>query len=359
MYNNRKTQRKKGGSFLTAAKQATRRGINFTTNKIVSATSNVKKSIKGDRIKAIYNGTKVQTFCCETNKDVTESSNPINKLNIFGKNNGSDCVPSYSGQCNITGKHTHKFRCFDAKYYPTPSKYPDKFPDFPSPNHNTDFNDKLFNTLVANGSPNTSDLKINITKLMNMRIEFVQANSDIKTYLEKYKDVLRLPTLEEFKNSKKQANTKWYDIISTSSGRNTKIKQVHKPDIDTMLRKLNDYAKHIQLKQLGLRCSRESAEVYAKFGVVHDITIPNKSVVGSSDKQTDEDGTEYETEEDSKHVIIYKKDKSGVKKPVYEYTKKLEPTQLIHDGKVSKYLNELNTFLHLFSFKTPILYENS
>jgi hypothetical protein len=57
-----------------------------------------------DRLSAIVNRKKVQTYCCN-NKT---SSGSV----VGGDNVGTDCYASSSGMCNLS---QNKFRCFDSK----------------------------------------------------------------------------------------------------------------------------------------------------------------------------------------------------------------------------------------------------
>jgi hypothetical protein len=369
MYDSRKTKRKKGGQpkwkdFKALGSRVGIRMANRVSSVKQAVTKTVKKAasnLKSDRLTALMKGTNTQTFCCDKSEDSHKSTFFLSNekqigLNLFGKNNGTDCKPVWSGLCNSRGKYTHKYRCFDAKYYPMPSDIPDKFPVFPE--KAPVFGDDLFKKLKKGiDGEFYNKASIDVAKQISDDLQSDYNNlmkdyKNIQEYFEKYKDVLRIPSLEQFKNSQKSANTEWYSLITDNKGRKKKIKDVNKKVIATMLKQLTSYGKDISLKQIGLRCETKSIELYGKFGQtpVKDKYINPKDIVTRLD-----DKDELITTEDEGTVKTYKqpKDNTDKTKRVLIYTFfKVEPEiTTIQDGLITQYVRNLQLFidtLHAF-----------
>ena len=324
MYDSRKTKRKKGGGISNIVAQAATGLANKVTQQAVKTSSKIKKSIKSDRLDSIVKGTNVKTFCCDKSRDRTAM---FGMPSIFGENKGEKCVPSYTGLCNEIGKHSHKYRCFDVKYYPMVSEFPGKIPSFPS---------KPMGVSLAKDLPDLS------TKIM----ELERSNADINNLVQKNKAKLRVPTLEEFKNSKKNANAKWYSLLTNRSDRNKKIKDVPKEDLNALFKHLYEYAKSVEMRQMEIRCSIESNSTFAKFEFKTKSTnSTEKKDASFENEMITEQGDKLISVEDSKEVKVYVQKKGESKRsdtPLYTYEKPEGDVIVATPGKLSVYIKRVD-----------------
>lgn len=322
MYDSRKTKRKKGGGVKDIMAQAATGLTNKITQKVVSTSSKIKKSMKSDRLDSIIKGTNVKTFCCNESRD---TSSMFGMPSIFGDNKGEKCVPSYTGLCNEIGSYSHKYRCFNAKYYPMVSEYPGNIPSFPS---------KPMGLSLAKDLPDLS------TKIM----ELERSNADINNLVQKNKAKLRVPTLEEFKNSKKLANAKWYSLLTNRSDRNKKIKDVPKEDFNALFKNLYEYAKSAEMRQMEIRCSIESKSIIAEFKLKKPNSTEKKDA-NSNNEIITEQGDKLISVEDSKEVKVYIQRKGELKRsdtPLYIYEKPKGGVIVATPGKLSNYIKRVD-----------------
>lgn len=387
MYDSRKTRRKKGGQsmFNKLGNVASRMGTRMANRaseikqKAIKTTKKLTENIKSDRLTALIKQTDVKTFCCAKSEDSHGAVNFMTGkkqigLNMFGNNHGTDCIPVKSGQCDVRGKYTHKYRCFDSKYYPTPGDIPEKFPEFPK--NIPLFGDKLLAKILKGidkdkVSPNfKSDVENSIHELNTKHTELQASYKIIQEYFDKYKDILRLPSIEQFKNSKKSANAEWYSLISDKKGRAKKIKDVNPKVFANMFKQMNAYAKEIVLRQNGLRCDSKSIELFGKFGEATENSNLTKNQQREQFAQNDtvypdtvtpvNDKYELLTKEDHKHIEMYKRPVGSEQLGELIYTFNKEPRVIasIQDGLINTYVKQLNDFiqtLHCFINGSPKL----
>jgi hypothetical protein len=322
---------------LKSAREYTKKKALAATNALsgtaIKSLSKLKSSLKSDRLDALMKGAKVQTFCCKTSKDdkltqPTDSMSIPSFPNLFGNNRGEDCQPVYSGQCNVRGLRTHKYRCFDSKYYPVIANYPGKLPDFPS---------------------DTMGLKLPERDIMNIRDKLdelkMEAREINKLLLEK-KDLLQVPSLEQYKNAAKMANTKWYSMLTNKSDLNKKIRDIDPKDLNNLFTQLYKYAKMVKEKQSALLCNVDSKRIYG------EITKPDNSKKTPPPKFDEynfiNEGKNYSVDETWKTVKIFLVENSGKKTKVFEYVKSEPRYEIPKDGRISKYAKDLNAVIESF-----------
>ena len=179
-----------------------------------------------------------------------------------------------------------------------------------------------------------------IEKLNELKVD---ANEINKLLVEK-KDVLQIPSLEQYKNQTKMANTKWYSMLTNKTELNKKIGDIDPKELNIMFTQLYKYAKTVKQKQNALQCNIDSKDIYGKITTANNNASPP---IKFDDFNFVNDGKKYITEENGGEVKIFLVENSD-KKEIFKYIKPLPDFAIKEHGKVSKYVKDLRSVVSFF-----------